>query len=309
MAYRTIHCCDHHLKWDRSIRPAMTVGQDEIIEIECHEASGGVITASSTADDIGKLSPERANPVTGPIEIDGARAGDVLEIELVEFDLSGWGWTAIIPAFGLLADQFAEPFLLISDCDERSVRLPGGVTLATRPFCGTIGVAPAEGVHPLIPPLLAGTGGNLDCKDVVAGAKLLLPIQVDRALLSVGDTHAAQGDGEVCGTAIETPLTVRLRARVRRDLTVDAPQICLPAGSAPRVDAVGYHITTGVSDNLQDASRDAVRAMIDHLGREYRLDPQTAYCVCSVAGDLGIAEIVNAPNVVAAMRMPLSIFD
>jgi len=309
MPYRTIHSCHHHLTWDRSIAPAITVAPGEPFTIECLEASGGVISPDATADDIARLSPERANPVTGPIAIDGAKPGDVLEIELLGFATSGWGWTAIIPDFGLLADQFAAPYLLISRYNDQRIDIPGGATLPTRPFCGTIGVAPAQGVHPLIPPMLAGTGGNIDCKLVTAGAKLLLPVQVDHALLSVGDTHAAQGDGEVCGTAIESPITVHLKTTLRRDLSINAPQIVLPATSAPPVDQRGYHVTTGIATDLHAAARDAVRAMIDHLTATHRITPELAYCLCSVAGDLRIVEIVNQPNVVVAMRMPLSIFD
>ena len=133
--------------------------------------------------------------------VKGARPGDVLAVEILELRPRDWGWTAIIPGFGLLADDFPDPWLRISEVDAaaRRVRFGDPVPLPFEPFPGTIGVAPPEpGEHSVVPPRW---GGNLDIKHLRAGTTLLLPVGVDGALFSVGDTHAAMGDGEVCGTA------------------------------------------------------------------------------------------------------------
>jgi acetamidase/formamidase len=182
------------------------------------------------------------------------------------------------------------------------------VTLPFRPFPGTIGVAPAEpGAHSIVPP--SRFGGNLDTKYLNPGARLLLPVGVEGALFSLGDTHAAQGDGEVCGTAIETAMDVTVRLTVRKDLSIEAPQFHLPSGAlAAHVDS-SFHVCTGVAPDLLEASRDAVRATIAFLGDRYGLDRPEAYAVASVAADLKILEVVDMPNWVVGCFVPEAIFN
>jgi acetamidase/formamidase len=236
-----------------------------------------------------------------------ARPGDVLQVDLLEFRPRGFGWTAIIPGFGLLADEFTEPWLRISTVDaSEGVRFGERVRLPFRPFPGTIGVAPPEsGQHSIVPP--RRWGGNLDTRHLEAGTTLFLPVGVEGALFSVGDTHACQGDGEVCGTAIESAMDVVVRLSVRRDFTVDAPQLALSA--RPNDVAGGYHACTGVGPDLFEAARDAVRATIVHLGERRGLDREEAYAVVSVACDLRIHEIVDAPNWVVGCFVPDAIFE
>jgi acetamidase/formamidase len=177
--------------------------------------------------------------------------------------------------------------------------------LPHRPFPGTLGVAPAEpGPHPILPP--TRWGGNLDIKHLQAGSTLYLPVGVEGALFALGDTHAAQGDGEVCGTAVETAMDVVVRLTLRRDLTVGAPQYDVPAqapGPSP-----GYHVCTGVGPDLMQASRDAIRATITYLGEHHGLDREEAYALASVACDLRIHELVDAPNWVVGACVPDDIF-
>jgi len=302
----TIHSQHHHLRWDRAQPSVLTIGAGETVELDCLDASGGRIQRHSSAADIANLDPDRANPVTGPIYVDGAEPGDVLSVDILDFGLNDWGWTALIPGFGLLTEDFPEPYLCISTYTNAQVELAPGLTVPLRPFPGTIGVAPASGEPlPLIPPHAAG--GNIDTRDLVAGARLLLPVQVPGALLSIGDTHAAQGDGEVCGTAVETALRVRVKIDVQKRHTIALPQVEVPAHAAaralPEVSA-GFVTTTGIAADLVTAARDAVRAMIDRLGREHGMAPELAYCLCSVAGDLRVNEIVNAPHWVVGLRLP-----
>jgi acetamidase/formamidase len=152
-------------------------------------------------------------------------------------------------------------------------------------------------------------GGNIDTKHLRAGTTLYLPVGVEGALFSLGDTHAAQGDGEVCGTAIETAMDVTVRLSVRRDFQIDAPQYRVSEGMLGAEQQSAYHVCTGVGPDLMEATRDAVRAAIRHLEEQRGLDRREAYALCSVAADLRIHEVVDAPNWVVGMFLPLAIFD
>jgi acetamidase/formamidase len=241
--------------------------------------------------------------------VKGARPGDALEVEILDFKAREWGWTAIIPGFGLFADEFSEPWLRISrvDPDRRAVVFSDAVTLPYEPFPGTIGVAPPEpGPHSIVPP--RRWGGNMDIKHLRAGTTLLLPVGVEGALFSVGDTHAAMGDAEVCGTAVETAMDITLRLSLRRNLDLPAPQYRIPAGDLARTHQSAYHVCTGVAPDLMEATRAATRALIDHLVDVRGLDRQEAYALCSVAADLKIHEVVDAPNWMVGAFIPDDIF-
>jgi acetamidase/formamidase len=296
--------------WDNSIDPALEVESGDAVGLHVRDASDEQIGADSGVEDVAKLDFTHVNPVSGPIFVKGAQPGDVLAVELLEFTPQSWGWTAIIPGFGLLADEFPDPWLRISRVDPGSglVGFADGISLPYRPFPGTIGVAPAEpGEHSIVPP--SRWGGNMDTKHLRAGATLFLPVGVEGALFSLGDTHAAQGDGEVCGTAIETAMDVVLRLSIRRDFSVAAPEYHLTGDALPPREASAYHVCTGVGPDLMEASRDAVRATIAHLGDRYGLGREEAYALASVAVDLRIHEVVDVPNWVVGAFLPESIFE
>ena len=296
-----------HLAWDRSIEPIATVASGSVVEIDALDASCGQITAASTVADIATLDFSRVDQVNGPIAVDGAEPGDTLEIELLDFQPADWGWTASIPGFGLLADDFPEPALRITRLTAHSAEFLPGVRIPLAPFCGEVGVAPpTEGAHSTIPPDLYG--GNMDTRHLTAGTKLYLPVFAPGGRLSLGDGHAAQGDGEVCGTAIETPMVVRLRVSVRKDLHVTGPEFQTAGPLATGTNIGPYYATDGVGPDLMTAARDAVRRMIEYLGREHGLAPIDAYMLCSVACDLKISEVVDAPNWIVTAYCPLSIF-
>ncbi len=296
--------------WDNSFEPALEVESGETVLLHVRDASDEQIGPNSTAAAVAALDFGKVNPVSGPVYVKGAEPGDTLAVELLEFQPPSWGWTAIIPGFGVLADEFSDPWLRISRIEDSVVRFSDQVTLALRPFPGTLGVAPAErGTHSIVPP--SRWGGNMDIKHLTAGATLYLPVGVEGALFSLGDTHAAQGDGEVCGTAIETAMDVVLRLSVRKDVKVDAPQYDLPYGphDASLLNRMfGFHVCTGVGPDLLEATRDAVRAVIAWLGETRGLEPQEAYAVASVACDLRIHEVVDQPNWVVGCFVPESIF-
>jgi acetamidase/formamidase len=295
--------------WDNSIEPELEIDSGEVVEFRVRDASDEQLRADSTSEDVAKLDFDHLNPVSGPVYVRDARPGDVLAVEILEFRPREWGWTALIPGFGLLADEFPEPWLRISrvDADQGRVIFTEGIELPYEPFPGTIGVAPAEpGPHSIVPP--SRWGGNMDTKHLRAGTTLYLPVGVEGALFSVGDTHSAQGDGEVCGTAIETAMDVSLRLSVRRDFRVDAPQYRVPPGALPRAEGTGYHVSTGVAPDLMEATKQAVRATMDHLGEGRGFSREEAYALCSVAVDLRIHEVVDAPNWVVGAFLPDDIF-
>ena len=177
-----------------------------------------------------------------------------------------------------------------------------------KPMIGTIGVAPeSSGTHDVIPP--RRVGGNMDLRDIQKGSVLTLPVEVKGALLSVGDTHAAQGDGEVCGTGLESAMRVTLRLTLNKNAAPPFPRLQVREPVTRHLDGQGYEIATGIGPDLLAAARDAVRSMIDLLTRISSMSPEEAYMLCSVCADLRISEIVDAPNWVVAMYFPRCVLE
>lgn len=307
----TLHDHCRHNVWDNSLPPALTVEQGQTVELHMVEASDGQINSSSTAKDIENLDPDRANPVTGPIYIDGAEPGDALKIKIHDLMPSGWGWTANIPGFGLLADDFPDAALHLWQYDAATlspVVFGKHARIPLKPFIGTIGVAPQEkGEHSTIPP--RHVGGNMDIRDLGVGCELILPVACKGALFSAGDTHAAQGDGEVCGTAIESPVNALLEFEIIKGAAPQSPRIITPGPVTHHLDKKGYIITTGIGADLMDGTKTALRQMIDLLTKEQGLSPIDAYMLCSVCADLRISEIVDAPNWVVSCYFPRIVFE
>jgi acetamidase/formamidase len=307
----TIHVSadQNHLAWDPAIPVVASVGSGEVVEFECLDASNGQLDADSTTETLGRLDFDRVDQVTGPVEVSGAEPGDTLQVDLLEFEPADWGWTASIPGFGLLADDFPDAYLKITrlpDAGDRVEFWPG-IRLPLAPFCGELGVAPETGPRSTIPPDLHG--GNMDTRHLVAGSTLFLPVFHTGARFSIGDGHATQGDGEVSGTAIETPMRAVVRLTVRKDLHVTGPEfIAAPDPHAALRNGPRY-ATDGIGPDLMTAARDALRRMIDWLGREHGLEPMQAYLLASVAVDLRISEIVDVPNYVVTAHCPLGIFE
>ena len=310
-ADHTIHGSHHHFGWDRSIPPVTRAAPGTTIEFECIDASGGQLSSASTVADVAALDFGKVNPVTGPVFVEGAEPGDALKVTVEEFRPSGFGWTANIPGFGLLADQFPEAALKLWSYDRSGLEPALFSPLARvplKPFAGTIGLAPAEpGLHSVVPP--RRMGGNLDIRDLAAGTVLYLPVEVAGALFSVGDTHAVQGDGEVCGTAIESPMNVVLTFDVEKGANLQMPRFTTPGPVTRHLDARGYEVTTGVGPDLMGGARGAVMAMIDLLSARHGLSPVDAYMLCSVCADLRISEIVDAPNWVVSFYFPRVVLE
>lgn len=308
--YLTIHDfhSHKHYGWDNSIKPIAEIDSGQTISYSIVESSGGQFTKKSTAKDVENIDFEKVNPVSGPVYVKGAQPGDTLEVEMIHFSELDWGWTAIVPGFGLLADDFPEAAIKTYDLANRKrAEFLHGIDLFIKPFPGTIGVALAEpGNHGILPP--RHNGGNIDTRHLISGAKLYLPVQVEGALFSIGDTHAAQGDGEVCGSAIEASMEATLRFKLHKGKTIQEPRYELAGPPTPEADSMGYFVTTGNGTDLLSASKSAIRYMIEHLSGTYGMTEQEAYMLCSVAVDLRISEIVNLPNLVVSAFLPKAIF-
>ena len=312
----TIHGAQHHFGWDNTLAPALRVAPGSTIEFHCHDSSAGQLGPSSTLQSVVDLDFGKINPVSGPIYVDGAMPGDVLKVTLEGFapkvfDGKGFGWTANIPGFGLLADQFKDPALCLWSYDPTTMEpaLWGkSAKVPLKPFSGTIGNAPAEvGHHSVVPP--RRVGGNLDIRDLTSGVTLYLPVEVEGALFSVGDTHAAQGDGEVCGTAIESPMNVVLTLDLVKNQPLKTPRFTTPGPVTRHLDAKGYEATTGIGPDLMTAAKDAVSGMIDLLQAQQGISAVDAYMLCSVCGDLRISEVVDMPNWVVSFYFPRVVFE
>ena len=307
----TIHSRHCHHGWNNANAPVLRIAPGESIEFQTVDSSGGQLSKSSTLADLAALDFGKVNPVTGPVYIDSAEPGDAIAVTLLAFGPSGWGWTANIPGFGLLADQFNDPALHIWNYDAATLAPamfgPGG-KVPLKPFCGTIGLAPAEpGLHSVVPP--RRVGGNLDIRDLSAGTILYLPVEVAGGLFSVGDTHAAQGDGEVCGTAIESPCTVAAKFDLIKGANLAFPRFTTPGPVTRHLDAKGYEVTTGVGPDLMAGARAAVSGMVDLLSKRHNMNAVDAYMLCSVAGDLRISEIVDMPNWVVSFYFPRVVLE
>ncbi|KAL0061340.1 hypothetical protein AAF712_011857 [Marasmius tenuissimus] len=282
-----------------SIRPVLRVKSGETVTFDCLDASNGGITRESDVSSISSLDFSRLDQVNGPIYVEEATPGDTLMVDVVSIETADWGWTAIIPGFGLLADEIPGPALKIWKIDKADGFAYGHFNSKTaplkiplRPFAGEMGVAQkAKGAFSTIPPY--HTGGNLDTKHLTAGTRLYLPVEVEGALFSIGDGHAAQGDGEVCGTAIETPIVVKVRLSVVKNkpfITTPHFETTIPTG--PVVGGECY-CTTGVGPDIHEATRTAVRHAIQYLCEDHGYSAEEAYMLCSVVGDLRMHEVVE----------------
>ncbi|MFD2420180.1 acetamidase/formamidase family protein [Amycolatopsis pigmentata] len=294
-----------HRVFDRETPIALTIDDGDTVDFECPSIFDWGPNAS--VDDLMSMDFVHPHILTGPVAIRGAEPGDALAIDILDVRVTTpQGVTAFMPGFGLLADDFDEAHVHVVRYVDKMAEIKEGVRVPLEPFLGIMGVAPAEfGEHSTIPP--RPIGGNLDNRHFRPGTRLILPVEVSGALFSCGDGHAAQGDGEVCGTAVETSVAATLRFHV---LSGQAPSSPRAVVSEPleRTPDRGHLVTTGIGDDLHEGARQAVRQMIGLLVAERGLTRQEAYVLCSVAADLKISEIVNEPNWIVSAYLPLTVF-
>ena len=348
-----------HNRWHPDIPPAVRCEPGDEVILETRDAFDGQMTRDASLEAVAAPNLDVVHPLTGPVYVEGAERGDVLEVQILDIEPDSYGYTVQVPGFGFLRDVFTEPFKVNWDIAAgwaTSAELPG-VRIPGAPFMGTIGLAPGHQLlaattareqalldrgGAVLPPSPAGAvpsdprlaaeglrtippreqAGNVDIKQLGTGARLLIPVDTAGGLFSAGDAHFAQGDGEICGTAIEMRSTLRVRFGLHkreaadkniRDLRFAREDYYLPPEyAAPR----RFYATTGISvtkdgvnhsEDVTLAARNALLNMIDHL-TERGWTRQQAYAICSVAVDLKISQVVDAPNMLVSAFLPEDIF-
>jgi len=292
-----------HDRWNRDLAPQIEVEPGDAVKFDCLDSSGGQVSPNSTVDDFVRIDRSKIHTLTGPVAIKGAKPGDTLRVHVLNIQHKGWGWSSITPGLGFLPDRFPDPFLFIWQLDEESTDSLAPAVVPLRPFCGVMGVAPAaSGEIRTRPP--GAFGGNIDVKDLAAGSTLYLPVFNEGALFSLGDVHAAQGDGEICINGIECPAVVTVRFTLLKDARLSAPMV----ETTQRSRSSGGEWTMVESDaDPLAAARRAVNRMIDFLVNNWQFSQERAYLLCSVAMDLRIHQVVNAPLITVGATLPKSL--
>ena len=300
-----------HFGWDNSVLPGMTVAPGSVVEFDTMDAGGGQLTRTSTLEDLARFDFGKVNPTFGPVYVEGAEPGDALKITVMDLKLQGWGWTANIPGFGLLADRFDEPALHIWEFDpacDKPAEFKAGARVPLKPFPGIMGNAlPETGCHSVVNP--RKFGGNMDTRDMSVGTEILIPVGVPGALFSCGDGHAAQGDGEICGTAIEAPMAMTLKLDLVKGANLNFPRFTTPGPVSRHLDGAGYDVTMAMGEDLMECAKNCVNDMVDKLAAERGLTPVDAYMLASVCADLRISEIVDMPNWIVSCYFPRIVFE
>jgi acetamidase/formamidase len=298
-----------HYEWNNALTPRLEIDPGDTVVFQTRDAADGWYTPTSTPADAAAKPVFRGHPLTGPVRVRGAHAGGVLVIEIVDMKpAASFAYTQIIPGRGLLPEEFRQAYVQIWDLsDGRHARVGNRIAVPIDPFPGVMGVALDEpGSHTTMPP--RKNGGNMDIKQLTAGTTLYLPVWVDGALFSVGDGHAAQGDGEVCINAVEMAAQVTLRFDLLPDRKLPEPRLRTRGPIGTRTNIGPHYATTAHGPDLYRAAQQATRYMIDHLVEERGLSREEAYVVCSVAADLKISQIVDAPNWIVSAFLPESVF-
>jgi len=288
-----------HDKFSSAIPPAIRVPDGSVIEVFTHEATGGQLNIDSSQESVHHIDMDKVHTLTGPVYVEGAEPGDVLAVELLDLEPGDWGWTDLSPGFGFLPNEMEKSLFKTYklDKEKNSVRFSKGIDIPLRPFAGVMGVAPpTEEMLNTIPP--RANGGNMDDPQLVKGVTVYFPVFVKGALFSIGDSHAVQGLGEVCGTAVECPMRIRYRLSIRRDKEISEPQY----------ETDSYYATTGFGTSLNEAAQKATAYMVDYLVNTRNMSWEEAYMLCSLVADLKIAEVVDLPHVLVTMHIPKSIF-
>jgi acetamidase/formamidase len=294
--------------YDAKVPPVLRIASGDTVRVETMVARGlerarlagvredEIPQSLKVVEDAVKTRGPGAHPMTGPIFVNGAEPGDSLEVHIQDIEfLHAWGVTAFLPGGGTLPDDFPYNGLKLVRIDEKAgtAQFAPRITLRLAPFFGSIGVAP-----PVLQGRISSTapgphGGNLDNKDLVAGSVLYLPVNVTGGLLSIGDGHALQGDGEVTGTALETSLRGTFQIVLRKGKRLNWPRAETPT----------HYITMGLSEDLDQASRLAVKEMVDFLVAEKAMSRDDAYLLCSLAADLHVTQTVDMTKGVHAMLL------
>jgi acetamidase/formamidase len=287
--------------FDAALAPVLTLRSGDTVTVDCVSGGEDVLPAPplevlpehrAIIEKVRPLLP--GHILTGPIAVEGAEPGDVLEVQILAIDCrQNWGWTRVRPLVGTLPEDFPERKLwhVAIDRQRGVATLPWGKEIGLSPFFGVMGVAPPPVYGAVTSIIPREFGGNIDLKELVAGTTLYLPVWAAGALFSVGDGHGVQGDGEVCVTALETALSGTFRLVLRKDMRL----------AMPRAETPTHHITLGLDEDLDDAAKQALRAMIAFLSEAADIAPIDAYMTCSLAVDLRVTQLVDGNKGIHAM--------
>jgi len=282
-----------HSVWDRSLTPRLRIQSGDEVAFECVDASGGQVKPGMTSEQFLTIDRMRIHALTGPVWIEAAEPGDVLQIDVLSTRHADWGWSSILPGLGFLKERFREPYLFHWELDGEATSSLAPAVVPVRPFLGVMGVARADdGSFRTRPP--GPFGGNLDVRELCAGSRLYLPVFNHGALFSCGDGHAAQGDGEVCINGIECPLDVTLRFKLHKQQPLSSP-IVEASEVAAHDSTANAWVVVETGTDIADAARAATNRMIDLLVRRWGFIDVHAYILCSVALKLRLSQVVNEP--------------
>jgi acetamidase/formamidase len=302
MAEHALSAIPTHSRWNADLPPRLTIVSGDTVHFECRDSSGAQVHPEMTVDEFQQIDRGLIHALTGPVAIHRAQPGDVLQIDVLEVAHKGWGWSSVIPGLGFLKQRFADPFLFHWALEGDTSHSLAPAILPLRPFCGIMGVAPAEhGEFRTRPPGIFG--GNMDVRELATGATLYLPVQQPGALFSCGDAHAAQGDGEVCINGIECPADATLRFHLHRQQSLSGP---LVESAASDEQGASWLVVESHTDALT-AALNATDRMVDFLAAQWSLEPVHAYLLCSVAMKLQISQVVNEPMITVSAAIAKSI--
>jgi acetamidase/formamidase len=294
-----------HSRWNRVLPPRLRIAPGDTVHFECLDASGAQVRPGMTVAEYAGIDRDRIHALTGPVYVDGAQPGDVLQIDVLEVAHKGWGWSSVVAGLGFLKQRFAEPYLFHWQLDGAFSRSLVPAIVPLRPFCGVMGVTPAEdGEFRTRPPGIFG--GNMDVRELCGGATLYLPVLNTGALFSAGDAHAAQGDGEVCINGIECPADVTLRFHLHRQRPLAGPLVESTASSNQDPGSDAWIVVESATD-VTTAARAAASRMVDLLAGRWGFSEVQAYLLCSVAMHLRLSQVVNEPMFTVTAVLPKSV--
>jgi acetamidase/formamidase len=282
-----------HSRWNRALPPRLNIAPGDTVHLQCLDASGGQVRPGMEVAEYLGIDRNRIHALTGPVFVEGAQPGDVLQIDVLEVAHKGWGWSSVVAGLGFLKQRFPQPFLFHWQLEDEISRSLTPAIVPLRPFCGVMGVAPSEdGEFRTRPPGIFG--GNMDVRELCGGSTLYLPVLNRGALFSAGDAHAAQGDGEVCINGIECPADVSLRFHLHRQRALAGPLV-ESAASGKRESPSDAWIVVESATDIAAAARAATSRMIDLLVERWGFSEVHAYVLSSVAMRLRLSQVVNEP--------------
>jgi acetamidase/formamidase len=294
-----------HSRWNRALPPRLRIQPGDTVRLECVDSSGAQVHPKMTLSEFLAIDRDRIHALTGPIYVERAEPGDVLQIDVLNVVHKGWGWSSVIAGLGFLKERFSEPFLFHWKLEGAVSRSLAPAIVPLRPFCGVMGVARAEdGEFRTRPP--GPFGGNMDVRQLCAGATLYLPVFNPGALFSAGDAHAAQGDGEVCINGIECPADVTLRFQLHKQQRLAAPIVESGVSRGQETGGDAWLVVESATD-AAGAARAATSRMIDLLVDRWGFTPIHAYLLCSVAMNLHLSQVVNEPMFTVSAEIPKSL--